>query len=158
MLLRSVSGSLGPRAHKNTLLCRDLQIRQLLNHFDATARQDDGTPYERPREELRSHGASISRSHGIECEQRVPLSPSSCSSASLFSVCCQNMPWPQGGGGCHMLAQMPVLINCRYLRTVSVQRFYTRIPIRIHIRFRIRMYAVWLEPGKIYSMLLIELN
>lgn len=55
-----------------------------------------------------------------------------------------------------MLAQMPVLINCRYLRTVSVQRIYTRI--RIHIRFRIRMYAVWLEPGKIYSMLLIELN
>lgn len=53
-----------------------------------------------------------------------------------------------------MLAQMPVLINCRYLRTVSVQRIYTRI--RIHIRFR--MYAVWLEPGKIYSMLLIELN
>lgn len=59
-----------------------------------------------------------------------------------------------------MLAQMPVLINCRYLRTVSVQRIYTRILIRIHIhiRFRIRMYAVWLEPGKIYSMLLIELN
>lgn len=51
-----------------------------------------------------------------------------------------------------MLLQMPVLINCRYLRTVSVQRIYTRIHIHI------RMCAVWLEPGKIYSMLLIELN
>lgn len=133
----------------NTLLCWNLQTRQLLNHFDATARHMSAPG--------RSCAVMVQASQdrmawSVNSGCRSLLLPPSSSSVSLFSVCCQNMPWPQGGGGCHMLLQMPVLINCRYLRTVSVQHIYTRIPIHI------RMYAVWLEPGKIYSMLLIELN
>lgn len=141
----------------NTLLCWDLQARQLLNHFDATARQDNGTPYERPREELRSHGASISRSHGMECEQRVPLSPSS----SFLHFCFfifgmlskhamasrrRRVPHAAANACAHKLPLSADCICPTYLHSHS------------HSHSHSDVCSLWLEPGKIYSMLLIELN
>lgn len=72
------------------------------------------------------HGIGISRSHGMECEQRVPLFVSIFFSSFFFSLdfcmCCQNMPRRGGSmagkaAGCHMLAnawahKLPLSVDC----------------------------------------------